>query len=137
MKEGDNIIISVQDMIHAVNKIRNRFIRADLKIGKFIFNSSSMDFFSGKFKISTSHLKHLITNHSKDKHRLCMSDIDLKDKMKFEPSLKMIDYDMICYLEEHVPRSAGTVLLLTVMRKMYRSFVEESIPPLDRVQDIW
>lgn len=66
-----------------------------------------------------------------------MSDIDLKDKMKFGPSLKMIDKDMINYLKQHVRQSSGTVLLLNVMRLMHNSFVDENFVPLDRVHDVW
>ncbi|XP_062716164.1 uncharacterized protein LOC134291845 [Aedes albopictus] len=123
IEDENNSVLNVQDMIHGINKIRNRLMRGDLKIGKF--------------KVSTSHLKELIQNHSKDKHRLSMSDIDLKDKMKFGPSLKMIDKDMINYLKQHVRQSSGTVLLLNVMRLMHNSFVDENFVPLDRVHDVW
>lgn len=68
------------------------------------------DIFSGEYVI-TGLLKELILAHSKDKHMLTMSDIEIKDKMKFEPTIKMINSDMISYLEKTIPNSHGTVLV--------------------------
>lgn len=82
-------------------------------------------------------MKQLINTHSKDKHGLCISDIDLKDKMKFGPTLKLINPELIAFLEKNVPDSKGTALFLNLMHRMYRSYVETNIPFLERVEDIW
>lgn len=66
-----------------------------------------------------------------------MSDIDIKDKMKFTPTLKMINEDMIKFLHANVPNSEGTVLFLRLIRMMYRSYVEDNVSPQERVLEVW
>ncbi|XP_021709428.1 uncharacterized protein LOC110679341 [Aedes aegypti] len=114
--------INVQDMTHTINKLRNRMLNGDMTIGKY--------------KIKKEHLKQLIENHSKDKHGLCMSDINLKDKMKFDSTEKLMKLDLE-YFMTHVPNSKGTVLFIDLMRRMYRSFDKTEHPFLERIEDIW
>lgn len=66
-----------------------------------------------------------------------MSDVELKDKMKFGPTLKFINPDLIEYLKLNVPNSRGTVEFLNLMRCMYEAFIEPGIPMLDRIKNIW
>lgn len=87
--------------------------------------------------MTKAHLKELVLNHSKDKHCLTMGDVDVKDKMKFGPTLKIMKPETIEFLKANVTESDGTVLFLNIMRQMYRSFVEEDVSPLERVHDVW
>lgn len=94
-------------------------------------------FFVGNCIITTAHLKELVQKHSKDNHRLSMSDVEIKDKMKFGPTLKWMDATMISYLESNIANSSGTVLFLNLMKLMYTALVEEGISPIERIYDIW
>lgn len=96
------------------------------------------NFFSlGNYTITTKHLKELVKKHSKDNHLLCLSDVEIKDKMKFGPTLKWINPITISYLKSNIAKSAGTVMFLDLMRLMYRGLVEDDIPPLERIHDLW
>lgn len=66
-----------------------------------------------------------------------MTDVNIKDKMKFGPTLKWINPRTISYLKSNVAESAGTALFLDVMRLMYRSLIEDDIPPIARIHDLW
>lgn len=91
----------------------------------------------GEYTITTEHLRQLIKLNSKDKHCLTLADIDIRDKMKFRPTLKMIQPEVLIGLEEHIPNSKGTVLFLTIMRRIYKAFLDESLSVKDRVYEIW
>lgn len=66
-----------------------------------------------------------------------MSDIELKDKMKFSPTLKLINRNTIEFLKNNVPNSNGTVLFLELLHRLHRSFIEIDVPLIERVQEIW
>ena len=93
--------------------------------------------YTGRYTITKTHLKQLVLYHSKDKHCLTMSDIDIKDKMKFGPTLRMMKKPTIEYLKDNIADSNATALFLDLMRMMYRSYVDEDVMPLERIQDLW
>lgn len=66
-----------------------------------------------------------------------MSDIEIKDKMKFNPTMKMINANMIEYLKVNIADSNGTVLFLNLMKMMHRSFIEENVSPNERILNAW
>lgn len=66
-----------------------------------------------------------------------MSDVEIKDKMKFKPTIKMMNPDMIDYLKEHIDDSNGTVLFLNIMRRLYRSYLDETLSPSESLLEIW
>lgn len=70
-------------------------------------------------------------------HKLNPSDLNPLDKMKFEPSLKLMSPDLIEHLYDIVPGSNGTVAYLKVMRLIYLAFIEENMLPTDRITAIW
>ncbi|XP_055525180.1 uncharacterized protein LOC129718423 isoform X2 [Wyeomyia smithii] len=108
---------------HTMNKFRNRLLNGDMEIGSYI--------------ITKEHLKRLIMTESKDKHGLCYSDIELKGKMRFGPIIKLINSKVSQCLKTKVRGSEGTVMLLDMMSRMYRSFIDTNVTLLDRVYNIW
>lgn len=70
-------------------------------------------------------------------HQLNPTDLNHIDKMKFEPSLKLMSKDLIKHLDDTVPGSKGTVVYLEVMRMIYEAFNDEDMAPIDRVVALW
>ncbi|XP_053699211.1 uncharacterized protein LOC128746192 [Sabethes cyaneus] len=118
-----NSPVSVQDTIHTINKLRNRLLNGDMLIGSHT--------------ISKQHLKSLLAKTSKDKHGLCLSDIDLKDKMKFGPTMKLLNPAVTQCLNENIEGSEGTAVFIDMMGKLYRSYIEKDVTLLERVYNIW
>ncbi|XP_055546378.1 uncharacterized protein LOC129730821 [Wyeomyia smithii] len=107
--------MNVQDMVHIVNKFRNRFLNKEMQIGKLFKCEQNIE----------------------NKFSCFIADIDLKDKMKLDPTLKMIKEKLINHLEANVQDSKETVLFLKIMRLMFRSYVDEDLSLLERVHAIW
>lgn len=93
--------------------------------------------FSGDYTVTIAHLQQLVDRHSKDKHALVASDLNPCDRMKFNPTKKIMKKEVIDYLEQHVQGSNGTVALLRVMSSIYMAFNEENLKPLERIYTIW
>lgn len=116
--------IPVQDTVHIGTKFRN-----------CLLNNKSLRF--GRSVVSVCHLKKLIDLFSKDKHDLCETVIDTNDRQNFESVLKITSAKVIDLLRSKVNDSQGTVLYLTVIDKILRSFLDRSLNPLQRIKYIW
>ncbi|XP_065074604.1 uncharacterized protein LOC135698522 [Ochlerotatus camptorhynchus] len=121
---ASNNSICVQDPTHLANKLRTRLMKA------------SKQLLLGNYNVSRIHLLELITTVSKDKHGLCMSDIDEKDKMKFKPVEKMTEVRVISCLSQ-IPNSNGTATLLRAIGDIMSSYMDEKLSPLQKVYNIW
>jgi hypothetical protein len=73
----------------------------------------------------------------KDKHGLVLGDISLGDKMNYSSVIKLIDPKVSFYLSQHVPGSEATILYLKLMRFTILPFVDEDMPPSERIYGIW
>lgn len=118
-------IEAVQDSTHIGTKLRNRILKASIYLP------------FGEFIISKSHLIYLIENVSKDKHALTESDVNPKDRQNFR-SFQKISSEIVCdALKKYVPDSEGTVMYLTLCRKVTSSYMDPSLEPLERIKQIW
>lgn len=93
-------LICIQDTTHIITKMRNWLLKCSVihPIGENV--------------ITSSHLKYLIANVSKDKHCLTPSDIEPKDRQNFKSAEKISSLQVTTLLEEHVPDSKGILLIL-------------------------
>ncbi|XP_053698489.1 uncharacterized protein LOC128745438 [Sabethes cyaneus] len=118
-------VVCIQDTIHLVNKFRHALLNPKKHMA------------IGKCDVSVECIKQMIEHGDKAIHKMNPSDLNPADKMKFDPTLKMIALDLIEHLVEVVPDCIGTVVYLKVMRLIYISFVEEKISPAERIFAIW
>lgn len=79
----------------------------------------------------------MIEHGDKVVHKMNLSDLNPADKMKFEPTLKLMAPELIEHLVEVVPDCNGTAVYLKLMRLIYISLVEDRIPPAERICTIW
>lgn len=56
--------VAIQDTVHIITKLRNRFLKPEIILPM------------GEFHVSTKFLEHVIENVPKDQHLLCKSDLD-------------------------------------------------------------
>lgn len=114
-----------QDYVHIITKARNRIL------------TYSRIFPIGNKIISSSHLKYLIDNVSKDKHLLTNSDIEPKDRQNSLSAEKVCSENTIKCLLDYVPGSEGTAIYLKVMRSVLNAFQETEITSEERIYLIW
>lgn len=79
----------------------------------------------------------MLDNGHKVIHKLNPSDLNSADKMKFDPSIKLMNRDLIDHLRQTVPDSHGTVAYLEIMKLIYESYTEDELTPSERVKSIW
>lgn len=114
-----------QDYVHIITKLRNRI----LKYSRIFPIADRI--------ISSSHLKYLIDNVSKDKHLLTYSDIEPKDRQNFPSAEKVCSEKTMQCLLEYVPGSQGTVVYLKAMRKILDAFQRTELTSEERIYSIW
>ncbi|XP_062702468.1 uncharacterized protein LOC109424774 isoform X1 [Aedes albopictus] len=117
--------ISIQDSIHLVNKFRHSLLdpKKQMRLGDYV--------------ISSAVLKQMMENGQKMIHKLNPSDLNAADRMKFDPSLKLMSLDLIDHLIDVVPGSIGTATYIQIMRHAYLAFNDEHMSPIERITSIW
>lgn len=115
-------VIPFQDVIHIGTKFRNRILNRDLKFGEHT--------------ISKNHLIQLINIDTKDKHNLSESAIDGRDRQNFDSVLRLTNEKVTNLLISKVELSEGTVLYLTVIRRVLRAFLDLTLKPLERIRNL-
>lgn len=118
----------VQDTVHIAVKLRCLLL-------KTFTNTQKLPF--GKFFIQIAHLKVLLDNFTKDKHRLTASTLDPKDKQNFESVLRICDKEVIRLLKEKIPNSEGTRKFLGMIGDVIDAYSNKDLSPLDRIEKIW
>ncbi|XP_062702809.1 uncharacterized protein LOC109400829 isoform X2 [Aedes albopictus] len=121
----DDDVVCIQDTIHLVNKLRHSLLNPKKKM------------VVGKCDVSSDYIKQMIEIGEKVIHRMNPSDLNPADKMKFDPSLKLMAPELIEHLTDIVPDSIGTAVYLKIMRLIYVSFTEENMSPKKRIISIW
>lgn len=86
---------------------------------------------------SVTHLDALLDKVSKDKHGLTYGDLHPTDLMSFRPTEKVMEEAVINLLEEQVPGSEGTVVLLRYMSAIYRAYTDVSLAPIEAISMLW
>lgn len=118
-------VLLFQDTTHAVNRLRSKLFdrKRRLLIGSKVANVTHLDILVGKI--------------SKDKHGLTYDDLHPTDLMSFKPTEKVMSERVIKLLEEHVPDSEGTVVLLRSMSAFYRAYTDATLAPIESIFIYW
>ncbi|XP_062703425.1 uncharacterized protein LOC134285829 [Aedes albopictus] len=82
-------------------------------------------------------LQQMMIKGQKAIHKLNPTDLNAADRMKFDPTLKLISEDLINHLTDVVHDSLGTATYLKIMRNIYVAFYEQQLSPTERVTMIW
>lgn len=114
--------IPIQDPIHKILKMRNRWLNKPLKFGKY--------------DITPKHVLSLVQKYSKEKHNLTKGIIYPTDRQNFDAVLKICD-DRVINLLPAVNNSEGTIFYLRTMQLVLRSYLDCSLDALERVRYIW
>ncbi|XP_058449367.1 uncharacterized protein LOC131429319 [Malaya genurostris] len=118
-------VVCIQDTVHLVNKLRHSLVNPKKQM------------LLGTYAVSSNIIRKMIEQGDKVIHKMNPSDLNPADKMKFDPTLKMMSPNLIEHLLEVVPESMGTVVYLKIMRMIYISFSEEELSPNERICTIW
>lgn len=116
--------IYVQDTKHIGTKLRTVFLKPSVHLPL------------GNYVVSTTHLRILIDNVSKQEHGLTMSDLSCKDKMNFRAVEKMCESRVIDNLR-NIASTEGTVIYLQMVKRVLDSYLDKDIAPIERIQLIW
>ncbi|XP_065092377.1 uncharacterized protein LOC135713194 [Ochlerotatus camptorhynchus] len=121
----DDKPICIQDSIHLVNKFRHTLLdpKKQMRLGDYV--------------ISPAVLKQMMENGQKVIHKLNPSDLNAADRMKFDPSMKLMSLNLIDHLTTVVPGSIGTATYLRIMRNAYLVFNDQQMSPTERITSIW
>lgn len=114
-----------QDTVHIGTKLRNRLL------------NDKINLLFGKQKITKQHLVTLIDTVSRQKHGLFKTHIENNDKMNFLSVQKISDPKVMMALKEHVEGSAATVMFLNLIDKILRAFLDLSLTPSKRINNMW
>lgn len=114
-----------QDMIHAMNKGRNRMLKENIKLPM------------GTHSVSILHLRQLLSNVHKSVHGLSYTDVFPTDRMNYGSFEKITKDRVITSLQNHIPDSNATVQYLSMFRDIGDSFLKFDLKPLDRVHLIY
>ena len=124
--ENSYAMPALQDVLHLVNKLRNR-----------IFDPTN-NVVMGKFLVTNAHLRILIENENVSKQDHLLTPIDVgadktHDKMNTSASEKVCSPIVISLMEKFVPGSEGTRLYLRLMNCLLNAFVRTNITPRMRL----
>lgn len=110
-----------QDIIHLLNKGRNRLLKPDILLPM------------GKHKVSINDLKFLLKNVHKSVHGITYSDVYPIDRMYYRSFEKIMKSRVIDALQQNVPQSEATLQYLLIFRDVGDSFLKFDLSPLDRI----
>lgn len=116
-----NGIPNIQDVIHLLNKGRNRLLKPDILLPM------------GTKKVSINDLRFLLRNVHKSVHVLSYCDVFPIDRMNYGSFEKILQNRVISALQERVPNSEATVQYLLAFRDIGDSFFKYDIHPLERI----
>lgn len=118
-------VICMQDLVHVLNTIKNRFFKTLIL------------FPMGDFIASSAHLKLLFDCVTKAKHGLQNRDLTLEDKMNFASTMRICDPKIWNLLDEHVPSSDSTRMYLKLMFFIAQSQLSTRLNCLERLYCLW
>ncbi|KAE8739775.1 hypothetical protein FOCC_FOCC014722 [Frankliniella occidentalis] len=118
-------IISYQDTVHILTKLRTKLTKSSLLLPV------------GNYVITPAHVRQLIRQESKDKHHIEESDLSGRDKMNFRSMEKLYQENVGILMQDVVPASKGTVTYLDMARDIAHSFLDKMISPEKRINLIW
>lgn len=117
-----------QDVPHIATKGRNHLL-------KTLFTPEKLPF--GKYFIQAGHLKELIEKYPKDLHRLTATTVNPKDRQNYDSVLRICHPTVIGMLKDHVKKSDGTAMFLSIIRAFNDAFMDVKLRPIERVEKLW
>lgn len=123
--ENKSNSLCVQDTIHILAKLRNRFLKTTTVLPM------------GNKQVTLTHLKVLIKVASKDVHGLVLKDICPDDRQNYRAVEKIMEPRVLEALTKYVPDCEATIMYLKLMKEIASSYTDYHIPPLERLQRIW
>ncbi|XP_031623022.1 uncharacterized protein LOC116340587 [Contarinia nasturtii] len=118
-------IAYMQDTIHTVLKMRNRFLSPGIILPM------------GTKVVSVSHLKMLINKVGKGVHGLVMKDICGDDRQNYNALKQIMKPEVTEALAEHIIDSEATIMYIKICHEISSALYEEGHLPLQRVYLIW
>lgn len=85
---------------------------------------------------NNKHLIFLVENVSKDKHLLCLSELQNLDKMNYKLVEKITDLRVIGALNS-IPASKGTQMYLRLISLVVTSFTAKTLTASERIKKMW
>ncbi|XP_039304236.1 uncharacterized protein LOC120357565 [Solenopsis invicta] len=86
--------------------------------------------------VSPEHVKKLIKQFSKDKHLLCDSDLEPKDKMNFD-AVEKLCAPRVTELLSAIPDSQSTKQFLILIKHILNSFLNKKLKIEERIYSMW
>lgn len=116
--------ICIQDSVHIATKLKTRLLNKKITL------------IIGKHVATVKHLYTLISEKSKDKHKLTASDLKAEDKMNYNAAEKIMEphiYDLL----SDIPNSLGTKTYLRIMNYSTTSLIDPNLSIEDRIYRLW
>lgn len=119
--------LCAQDHVHLLAKLRSRILGPSNLI------------VLGAETACPAHLRTVCNNIPKERHGLTKKVIDNKDKQNYTSIAVLVGDELkACLTEmEGVIRPKGTIIYLTLMRKLRDAFFEKAMRPIDRISSLW
>ena len=114
--------IFIQDVIHILTKLRNRF-----------FKFSILMPIGSTYVVPNAHVKVLMSLLTKDKHNLTERDVYYIDKMNFNSVKKVFNCKIQNYLKSHVPAIFGTQIYFKIVYYIMNAFLSKKLNILQNI----
>lgn len=118
-------ILTIQDILHILTKLRNRLIKP--------YSYLPM----GIHYVSIAHFLILVRSIPKTIHGLNRSDIFPEDHQNVTSMQKMMQENVLEALRKYVPNSDATIKYLELAQQVADSFTSLKLTPSDRIYKIW
>ena len=122
--ERATTLLYIQDYIHVAVKLKSRLLKPSIILPL------------GEYLAGSHHLRYISEIFTKDQHGLRQQDIDHKDKQNFDAVIRITSPSVLSLLEK-IPDAKGTLMYLKLLKKFMDAFLDKSLAPLERIQNIW
>ena len=87
----------------------------------------------GEYLAGSHHLRYISEIFTKDQHGLRQYH---KDKQNFDAVIRITSPSVLSLLEK-IPDAKGTLMYLKLLKNLWMPFLDKSLAPLERIQNIW
>ena len=88
----------------------------------------------GTFSVTEAHFSTLVYLHDKDQHELRARDLDHQDRQNVDAVIHIINASNLLH---DYPDTVGTQCYVDVMRSVIDSYLDKSLTPAERLEEIW
>ena len=115
-------VLCVQDTVHIGVKLKSRLLKPSITLPL------------GRYIATSSHLAILMKTVGREKHGLRCKDLNHQDKQNFDAVENIINAS---HLLDSMPDAVGTKQYIGIMHSVVNSYLDKSLKPEQRLQDIW